>query len=634
VVLTLVLITWVSEVLGSVGQFRRWPLVAGCLAVGALAARTGRSPSRGEARHRPGLATFMAGGLAVVVFARWATGSGTSIQSGILGVDSLQYHLPFAATFAQSGWLSRLHYAWLDPAWTFYPYGTELFHAIGMGAFGRDVLSPVLNLGWLALAMLAAWCCGRRSEAGPMTLAMVCVVLSFPVLAGTQAGSANNDIGSLALLLTAIALFFTVADAGGGYLLAGLAAGLAASTTLSALPAVAGLAAGVLLLDKTRVPGRRRLWVLGLVTAGSYWYLRNLVRIGNPLPGVKAGPLHLPAPSFPAVAHYGFSVAHYVMDAWFWRHYVRPGLHGAFGPGWPLVAVLALVGVIASFAKRADPLLRPVGLSAVVAAVAYVFIPTSAYGPANEPFLFEANLRFLLPSAAMLMVLGAVALARYRPRWITERFSAERRRQALWVGVAAILSWFALGSGRAYNRWTDHLLFAVIGGATALLVCALALSARPALRAGTGMVLVVALVTAGLPLGHRYLVHRYSTDGPIYRWARDVHGAKIGIVAFAEQYPLFGLDLDNVVSYGGTVGAHGSLVLATSCAQWREELSRGGYNYVVIGDNDWSLGPIPERSWTQSDPAAKPVVVTSQGVAGPQGIVFQISAGIATTAGC
>jgi hypothetical protein len=235
----------------------------------------------------------------------------------------------------------------------------------------------------------------------------------------------------------------------------------------------------------------------------------------------------------------------------------------------------------------------------------------------------------------MLMVLSAVTLARYRPRWIEERFSTERRRQAFWVGAATVLSGLALGySDGAYNRWTNHPGFAVIGGATALLVCLPALSSRSVMRAVAGTVLLLAFVVAGLPVANSYMADRYSTVGPIYRWARDLDGSKIGIVAFAEQYPLFGPDLDNQVSYVATVGAHGSLVLATSCAQWREELSRGRYDYVVIGDNDWSLAPIRERGWTQSDSAAKPVIVTSRGAAGPQGMVFQISAGIATTAGC
>lgn len=634
VVLTLVFVTLTSEALGSVGQFRRWPLVAACLVVGAGAALAGRPPSRPDVRVKPGLATLMAVGLAVVVFARWAIESGASLRSGILGTDSLQYHLPFAATFAQSGWLSRLHYAWLDPVWTFYPYGSEIFHAIGMEAFGSDVISPVLNLGWLALAMLGAWCCGRRWGAAPLTLAMACIVLSLPVLTASQAGSADNDIVSLALLLSAVGLLFTVAETGGGYLLAALAAGLAAGTTLAALPAVAGLTAGVLLLDKRGISAMRRLWMLGLIVPGGYWYLRNLVRIGNPMPALKVGPLHLPAPAFPAVARYGFSVAHYLPDGWFWRDYVRPGVHAAFGPGWPFVAVLAVLGAAAPLSRRTDPLVRPVALGAAIAAAVYIVTPTSAYGPPHDPFLFAANLRLLLPSVAMFTVIAAVFLWGYRPRRLAARFSNDGVLEPVWVGVAGALSCVALvGSSGAYEQWGHNPLFASIGGAAALLGCAFGMSWRPFLRAVAGVTLLMMLVVAGLPVADSYLTHRYTAEGPIYHWARNLEGAKIGTIGFADQYPLFGLHLDNQVSYVGTVGAHGSFLLATSCAQWREDLSRGGYDYVVIGDNDWSLAPIPERTWTQSDPAARLVIATKSS-AGPRGVVFRIVRGIDTTAGC
>jgi len=298
-VLTLALVTLLSELLGSMGQFRRGPMVAGGLLTGALAAGLGRPRTIRFTRQSPNAATLTAASLAVVVAARWTIGSANSLRSGVFTEDSIQYHLPFAATFAQSGWLSRLHYAWLDPVWTFYPFGSEIFHAMGMEAFGRDVLSPLLNLGWLTIALLAAWCCGARWDAGPLTLAAGGVVFSLPMLTDSQPGSANSDAACLALLPAAVGLLFTVADTGGGYLLVGLAAGLAAGTTLYALPPVVGLTAGVVLFDRTTVPRKLTLGFLGLFAGGGYWYLRNLIVLGNPVPGFKFGPLHLPRAPVP-----------------------------------------------------------------------------------------------------------------------------------------------------------------------------------------------------------------------------------------------------------------------------------------------------------------------------------------------
>ncbi|HET6963613.1 MAG TPA: hypothetical protein VFH58_02505 [Acidimicrobiales bacterium] len=634
-ILTLTLITLLSELLGSIGEFRRWPLVLGSLLVGGGAAALGPPGPRRVIRHRPDRATLMAAGLAVVVGARWAIGAGTSLRSGVATADSVQYHLPFAATFAQSGWLSRVHYAWLDPVWSFYPYGSAIFHSIGMEAFGRDVLSPVLNLGWLALVLLAAWCCGARWGSGPVTLAAGCAVLALPMLTLSQPGSANADTAALALLLSAVALLFTVADTGGGYLLAALAAGLAAGTTLYALPPVIGLALGVVLFDRRRVPGRWPGAAAGLVLSGSYWYVLNLVRIGNPVPGFRLGPLHLPAPGFPIVARYGFSVAHYLPHGWFWSRYVGPGLHFAFGPGWPLVAVLAAAGSAAALSRMAPSSFRPVVFASGVAAVAYVFTPTSAYGQPGHPFLFAANLRFLLPSVAWLLMVGGVVLSRYRPGWLERRFQVSGPRPTVWVGLFAILALITLAYPDGADRqWTRHPLFALAGAAAGLAALALALVVRADLRLPTGAALGVVVAAAALPVADRYQAHRYAAAGPVYSWARSIRNARIGTVAFAEQYPLFGPRLDNRVSYVGTAGAHHSLVLATSCRQWRRQLAGGRYDFVVIGDNDWTAAPIPQLAWTRSDPAARTVVVTATGGAGPGGTVFRLAPGAGTTAGC
>ena len=71
------------------------------------------------------------------------------------GFDSTWYHGPFAAGFFQSGDTLDLHF--IAPqflAW-FYPANAEIFHAVGMLAFGRDLLSPLLNLGWFVGCLLA-----------------------------------------------------------------------------------------------------------------------------------------------------------------------------------------------------------------------------------------------------------------------------------------------------------------------------------------------------------------------------------------------------------------------------------------------------------------------------------------------
>jgi hypothetical protein len=96
------------------------------------------------------------------------------------------------------------------PLGAYYPASAELFHAIGIVALRNDFLSALLNLGWMALALLAAWCAGRRWELQWLTLATDALLLSLPVLGTTQPGEAFNDIVGLASLMAALALLLTV----------------------------------------------------------------------------------------------------------------------------------------------------------------------------------------------------------------------------------------------------------------------------------------------------------------------------------------------------------------------------------------------------------------------------------------
>ncbi len=66
-------------------------------------------------------------------------------------VDTLWYHLPDAARFVQDGSITPLHFFDLETVTAFYPATSELIHGLGILLMGNDVLSPVINFGWLAL---------------------------------------------------------------------------------------------------------------------------------------------------------------------------------------------------------------------------------------------------------------------------------------------------------------------------------------------------------------------------------------------------------------------------------------------------------------------------------------------------
>ncbi|MEA2469969.1 MAG: hypothetical protein QOE38_968, partial [Thermoleophilaceae bacterium] len=158
-----------SELLGAVGLFRAWALVAASLLVStALRARARRTPVReGGAQLAPAKPARrgerrVAFAGALLVLAQWAVPARISLGQGMTAPDTLWYHMPFAARFVQDGWLTHLHFVEVEPLTAFYPANSELLHAIGIALFdSHDVLSPLVNLAMLALALLAGWCIGR-----------------------------------------------------------------------------------------------------------------------------------------------------------------------------------------------------------------------------------------------------------------------------------------------------------------------------------------------------------------------------------------------------------------------------------------------------------------------------------------
>jgi hypothetical protein len=178
--------------------------------------------------------------------------------------------MPFSARMAQEGSTVHLHFT--DPlrlaAW-FYPQSSELVHAAGIVLFKSDWLSPLINLFWIAIALLAAFCIGRPYKVGPATLVAAAIVLDAGVMIETQPGEGRNDIMGLAFLLAFAAFLINghqrrapaagaVQDAPergaalldkGPLIMAGIAAGLAASVKTTFLVPVVAITLGVIVFS-------------------------------------------------------------------------------------------------------------------------------------------------------------------------------------------------------------------------------------------------------------------------------------------------------------------------------------------------------------------------------------------------
>jgi hypothetical protein len=707
-VVTIALLIWVAEILGTISLFKPVPYLLGMAVVGlalrfavasehdaipgpgAEASTAGGAPAgpprRVEAEpgtvgetggtgpaaqrlvpSRPSLlATVIALLIAGIAIGHFVSGVKLRLGTGMTGFDSTWYHGAFAAGFFQTGNTIDLHF--IAPqflAW-FYPANSEVVGAIGMLAFHRDLLSPLLNLGWLLGCLLGCWCIGRPFRVAPWSLALGAIALSVPALAD-QAGEARNDIVGIFFLLAAIAIALNAAAVEGGVgrsagapsgapgsgsassaprglptgalLAVGLAIGMAAGTKLNFL-----LPAAVLVLGLTALAPRGRRWRTLLsaggmaLAGGGYWYLRNLIHTGNPLPWIHhLGPIDLPAPEQALGGREAHSVLSYLTNGSVWSDWFLPGLHGGLWILWPLLGAAALAGLLLALVpfvrqsldprdeppappgRRAEnlthgPVFGPptsgrrrvagvlalAGLVGLAAAASWLVSPTSASGPDGMPRGFESGLRYLTPALILGLALLptvpplralAARLASIGPAFgelpvpsgeapalIDEQPAGERDRLDS-GGDDALERGPAPGEGRLPRKWVAGIVAAAI----------------------------VLAVLVGYPVEQHYLRDRYrdpsfTTPGldAAFAWARDVSGARIATTS-TRQYPLFGTDLSNRVAYVGVDRPHGGFEEAPNCAAFQRLVNQGDYDYVVATRDRIEAGKPafpPQAKWT------------------------------------
>ncbi len=151
-------------------------------------------------------------------------------------------------------------------------------------------------------------------------------------------------------------------------------------------------------------------WFVPALLGGGYWYLRNLIVAGNPLPqATSIGPISLPHPERLQEGRPDFSIVHYATDTGVWRDYFEPGLHQAFGALWPLVIAAAIAGGLLALLRGQDTIIRWVGGVALLGLVAYVFTPLSAAGADGAPVGFGINIRYVIPPLLLGLVLLPLA---------------------------------------------------------------------------------------------------------------------------------------------------------------------------------------------------------------------------------
>lgn len=614
IVLGLAALIVVPELLGTVGLFERWVVAPVLVVVGLVVGRRwGRAPlprppsADVEATDTAGRIAIL-GSLAVagVVLAQWSAHVVASFRDGVWDGDSLWYHLPFAARFVQDGSVVQPLFTDQDTVVTYFPANGDVVHGLVMLPFGNDFLVPLVNIGWLALAMLAAWCIGKRFGAPALALGAVSVVMSIEVMAVTQAGTARNDVVAVALFLSAVALLVHSEWSRAAIGVAAVATGLTLGVKLSVI-VVAGLLVIGVVVAAPRATRRSVLlpWLVPSLGIGAFWYVRNLIVVGNPLPwlDVKLGPLSLPSPLTESTAN--SSVIDRLTEPGGWTDIIHPGLE-SFSPVWWLLAVLAGLGVVGALV-RPDRITRMLGVICALGIAGYLFTPNGVLGTGSfAATVFTLNLRYVMPATALALVL-LTAWPLVTRAWVP----------VAGVAVSAVLVVLQLRPDEFEQLWEwqissddERIGVALVALAAAVVALVWVARRRPRALIGIGAVIAVGGVVAGGVLAgqvdDRYRDGRAGEpSSAAWPWAQDLPGARIALVGDFFQYPFTGRSLQSEVRYAGVELDDGGYRPIRTCRELRSFLADQDSDFVVIaprifvGGAEELDGP---RRWVRSVP--------------------------------
>ncbi len=217
-----------------------------------------------------------------------------------LTFDALTYHLSKVAQWIHTG---SLYLPDLPIKRVFWPSGMELLNAWWAVFPHHEILIEAPGLFFHALAIGAVWTIARNIGLGRRAAGLAAILFSVTPAIVVHGTTCLTDLPTAALLLYLLALWTFPApneETARRRLFVTFSAGCFA---VGIKPTIAFMAPGIAI---TAIPvlrkqdalalrslfkASRTLWVLALAAAmlGSFWYIRNALRFGNPLYPVEIG---------------------------------------------------------------------------------------------------------------------------------------------------------------------------------------------------------------------------------------------------------------------------------------------------------------------------------------------------------
>jgi hypothetical protein len=524
--------------------------------------------------------------------------------------DSLAYHLPTMAEWYREGSFIRLEELNIISA---YPYGWEVICTLFIMPFRQDIPAALPNLlAWLLFA-LSVYRLGRIAGAGRTnSLTAAFLAISAPILLNNiNTMHIDLPLGAFFLVcLNLIASYIQTRNRYYFYLLLpalGMLAGIKTSGLIYAVLLATLLGAALLKSSKinkktsplpsTKTTGQSLpfflVCLLSMVLIGGFWYIRNIVELGNPLGylQVQIGDITLLKGDMDG-SILSKTVLLNVFNPFSLGHWKRLYNQFLLRLGIPyLVLLLSFIWLVISYVKGKLPIRSGTfwGLATVLITTFFLYISTP-YSGANQgtgwkfTLWFGQAIRYGFPFLGILAVMAAVGLKTIR---LPDKLAASLLTVILLPSFYRIT--FTVGMGYFIQRFTLIFLLLVWIGIIIRKNMQRTIKLIP-----LAVIAILTILSIGLivSLESRDLSRNY-VYGPIAEYIETEVPTDevIGYIYSHRPYLFYGKHLDRKVRHAPALDAH------DSPEKWIRYLEKKGIRYIATDPEPSGLTVYKERKW-------------------------------------